>query len=294
MMHDGWVSKIPIEKGWSQDQKYRVTDNQGNCFLLRVSPMAQYAHRQRTYELQLQAASLGVPMCRPVAFGVCDEGVYVLQTWIDGTDAEDSLPQLPSEAQYAYGQEAGRILRILHQIPAPPNLEDWSIRFNRKIDRKLTLYADCPLRYAHGQAFIDFIQTHRGLLAGRPQTYQHGDYHLGNMMLDRNGRLIIIDFDRDDFGDPWEELNRIVWCAQASPLFATGMVNGYFADQVPQDFWKLLALYISTNTLSALPWAIPFGEKEVQVMRQQAADVLRWYHQMTQEVPSWYMGSHPL
>ena len=40
------------------------------------------------------------------------------------------------------------------------------------------------------------------------------------------------------------------------------------------DFWKLLALYICSNTLGSLPWAIPFGEGEIQVMRKQAAQVL--------------------
>jgi len=99
---------------------------------------------------------------------------------------------------------------------------------------------------------------------------------------------VIIDFDRDDYGDPWEEFNRIVWCAQAAPAFASGMVDGYFGGNVPMDFWKLLALYISSNTLSSLPWAIPFGEEEIQVMRKQAAQVLRWYDNMNRVVPSWY------
>ena len=52
------------------------------------------------------------------------------------------------------------------------------------------------------------------MLANRPQSFQHGDYHIGNMMIENN-KIVIIDFDRYDFGDPWEEFNRIVWCAQA-------------------------------------------------------------------------------
>ena len=109
------------------------------------------------------------------------------------------------------------------------------------------------------------------------------------MMIDRSGRLTVIDFDRDDYGDPWEEFNRIVWCAQAAPAFASGMVDGYFNRNVPVEFWQLLALYISSNTLSSLPWAIPFGEKEIQVMRHQAAQVLDWYDNMNNVVPKWYI-----
>jgi|GEM_PF-4231484 len=59
------------------------------------------------------------------------------------------------------------------------------------------------------------------------------------------------DFDRYDFGDPWEEFNRIVWSAAASPHFATGQLRGYFSDKPPQEFFKLLAFYIASNTISS-------------------------------------------
>ena len=107
-------------------------------------------------------------------------------------------------------------------------------------------------------------------------------------MIDSNRQLQIIDFDRDDYGDPWEEFNRIVWCAQKSSLFASGMVNGYFQDDVPIIFWQLLALYISSNTLSSVPWAIQFGQSEIDTMLSQAKEVLQWYDNMQNFVPAWY------
>jgi aminoglycoside phosphotransferase (APT) family kinase protein len=164
----------------------------------------------------------------------------------------------------------------------------WSDRFSAKIDRKLEMYRNCPLKYENGHAFIRFIGENRHLLSDRPQTYQHGDYHIGNMMIDRCGNLIVIDFDKADWGDPWEEFNRIVWCAQKAPAFAAGMVDGYFDAKPPMDFWRLLALYICSNTLGSLPWAISFGEREIAVMREQAEDVLGWYDNMEQVIPDWY------
>ena len=134
---------------------------------------------------------------------------------------------------------------------------------------------------------IGFVEAHRALLAGRPQCFQHGDYHVGNMMIGQN-QLYIIDFDRFDYGDPWEEFNRIVWCAQLSPAFAAGRIDGYFDGEPPEDFFALLALYISVNTLSSLPWAIPFGQQEVDTMLAQARQVLQWYDDMQTVIPSWY------
>ena len=282
------VNREAIHKGWSGDKKYRITDENGIAYLLRVSPKEQEEKKRNQFRRMEQAAKLGIPMCLPVEFGTDDAGVYSIQSWVSGVDAEAYIPTLPKERQYAYGLDAGRILVRLHSLPAPEGEEDWEVRFNKKIDRKIAMYEACPLKYEGGEAFLRHIEKSRHLLAGRPQCYQHGDYHIGNMMVDEAGVLTVIDFDRDDHGDPWEEFNRIVWCAQAAPAFAAGMVDGYFGGEVPMDFWNLLALYICSNTLSSLPWAIPFGDGEIATMRKQAKEILDWYDNMNTVVPGWY------
>ena len=71
------------------------------------------------------------------------------------------------------------------------------------------------------------------------------------------------------------------------------MVDGYFDGEIPEEFWRLLALYICSNTIGSLPWAIPFGEEEVRVMRRQAAAVLDWYDHMERIIPAWYRVPTP-
>ena len=284
------VCKEAINKGWSDDKKYCVVAENGARFLLRLSDLAHYDAKLAEFQMMQKVAALGVPMCMPLDFGTCPEGVYAIHGWIDGDDAETVIPSHSHHEQYTYGLEAGRILTRIHSIPAPQGQEDWEVRFNRKIDRKIKMYKECPLKFDNGQAFIDYINQNRYLLKNRPQTYQHGDYHIGNMMIDRHGRLHIIDFNRNDYGDPWEEFNRIVWCAQKAPCFARGMVDGYFDHDVPMAFWRLLAVYISSNMLGSLSWAIPFGPQEVDVMQNQAKDILAWYDEMRDPVPVWYKG----
>ena len=282
-------SRTLIEKGWSGDQKYCAVTADGQKYLLRISTIDRLERKRREYEKMCEVAQLGIPMCLPVEFGTCDEGAYSIQSWIDGVDAEETIMAMDADTQYRYGWDAGQILAKIHTIPAPTDAPSWETRFNAKIDRKIAMYENCELKYeSGGDAFLDYLACNRHLLKDRPQSYQHGDYHIGNMMIDKDGVLTIIDFDRDDFGDPWEEFNRIVWCAQAASTFASGMIDGYFDGNVPIDFWKLLALYICSNTLSSLPWAIPFGEGEIHVMRKQAAQVLEWYDGMKNVVPTWY------
>ncbi len=288
MLLETIVQRTPIHKGWSGDRKFCATAADGSRYLLRLSDMDRMERKKREFARMQEVAALGIPMCLPLEWGVCEEGVYSLQSWIDGEDAEEAIADMDEETQYSYGLEAGRILAKIHTIAAPADAPQWQTRFNAKIDRKIACYEACPLKYEGGDAFLRYIAQNRHLLRGRPQSYQHGDYHVGNMMLERGGRLIVIDFDRDDFGDPWEEFNRIVWCAQSAPCFASGMVDGYFDGAVPEDFWRLLALYICSNTLSSLPWAIPYGPEEITVMRRQAEQVLSWYGNMQWVLPTWY------
>ena len=282
-----FVSRKPIDRGWSGEAKFCAVTASGEKFLLRVAPEEKREKSRSTFELHRRVAGLGVPTCTPIEFGDCEDGVYAVYRWVDGKDAPDVLPGMTSAEQYRFGEEAGRILQVIHSVPAPDGQPDWESRFNAKIDRKIVQYSQCPIKFEGAERIVEYIESHRRLLCDRPQCFQHGDYHTGNMMFER-GKLVIIDFDRYDFGDPWEEFNRIVWCAQLSPHFASGMVDGYFDGEPPEMFWELLALYIGSNTLSSVPWAIDYGGEQVDIMLNQTRDLLGWYDNMRRTVPAWY------
>jgi serine/threonine-protein kinase len=154
---------------------------------------------------------------------------------------------------------------------------------------------ECGLRFEGDDRFIAYIENNRQLLSNRPQSLQHGDYHVGNSIISQERELSIIDFNRFDYGDPWEEFNRVVWSASVSPHFATGQIHGYFKSasslgkEPPIEFFKLLAFYISSNMLSSIYWAIPYGQGDVDTMMKQSQDVLSWYDNMSNFIPTWYL-----
>lgn len=281
----------PVNKGWSSDKKYYIETFMNERLLLRMTDISQYALKNSEYEIIKRLAEAGVPMSQPVDFGICDNGksVYAIFTWCDGQDAEIVLPKLTEIEQYLLGVKSGQILREIHNIPAPAEQEEWATRFNRKIDSKIKSYQDCGIKIADEDKILSFIKENRYLLDGREQCFHYGDYHVGNMIISPELDLKIIDFNRYDYGDPWEEFNRIVWSAGVSPHFATGQLNGYFNGRPPMEFFSLLALYICSNMLSSIPWAIHFGEHEVSVMKNQAKDVLNSFNGMRNPVPTWYL-----
>ena len=282
------VSREPIDRGWSADRKYRALTADGTAYFLRISPMSQYENRKRQFSHMEQVRSLGIRVCEPVECGVCDEGCYQLLGWISGRDAEEVLPGLTGGQRYALGLEAGRMLKTIHTLPVPFEAEPWSLRYGRKMDTKLALYESCPLKYEKGALYMELLHRERHLGADRPTVWHHGDFHCGNLMLDDRLRLWVIDFDREDIGDPWYEFNRIIWDVRVGAEYARGMVDGYFGGNVPEEFWRLLRLYQSQNMISSLPWALGFGDEEIRIATENAALVLSWYDDLKEVVPNWY------
>lgn len=115
----------PVNKGWSNDKKYYIETLAGKKLLLRVADISEYAAKKTEFENMKQVAALDVPMSKPLDFGTCDNGksVYSLLTWCDGEDAESVLPKYSEIEQYMLGFESGKILRVIHSIPAPKEQE---------------------------------------------------------------------------------------------------------------------------------------------------------------------------
>lgn len=291
---NNWNIVKLVNKGWSNDKKYYIKTTDGQELLLRISDISQYENKKKEFENLKLLINMNILMSRPIDFGVCNNGqsVYSLLTWINGEDAQVVLPKLSNKEQYMLGIKAGEFLKQIHTVPAPLDQPNWTERFNRKINMKIANYKDCDIKFRGADRMIEYIESNRSLLANRPQSFQHGDYHVGNMVITPERKLGIIDFNRFDYGDPWEEFNRITWCVSISPLFASGYINGYFDNTVPDLFFRLMALYIANNQLSSIPWAIPFGEKEISTMLEQAQSVLKWYDDFKTYIPNWYVTNY--
>jgi aminoglycoside phosphotransferase (APT) family kinase protein len=288
------VHKEPIHKGWSEDKKFCVTTADGIKYLLRLSQLAKYESKKKLFSMMEQIAALDIPMCLPVEFGISDNCVYSIQSWINGQDLQTLLPlsgkALLTEAeQYTLGLQAGRIAQRIHSIPIPKPEEEWEVHCNRRMDMVLKDYHLCGLKCDGDQYMVDYMEKNRHLLKDRPQCYLVGDYNVINMMYEK-GDLRIIDFERFDIGDPWVECDGIVWSAMASPHFATGQLHGYFDGEPPMEFFRLQAFYIVSLVLSLMSsWAVS-SEEGRDVTLKLSRDVLKWFDYMQNPVPTWYLG----
>ncbi|MFK7773224.1 MAG: aminoglycoside phosphotransferase family protein [Saprospiraceae bacterium] len=287
---NSWGIIKPIKEGWSDDLKYYIKSDNGTQFLLRISDSLSFEKESILYSALGELNEKDILTSKLIDSGICNQGknTFRIFSWIDGIEIKKELNNFSEKEQYELGLQAGLILKEIHQIKSPENRIGWNEFYNKKINTKIEKYKNCGIAIKKSAELIAYIETHRTLLKNRPQSFHHGDFHVGNMLVTPQKELAIIDFNRLDFGDPWEEFNRITWTAEESVWFANGQINGYFNNNVPPDFFNLLALYIGVNQLGSIPWAIPFGEKQVKILLNQTERIFEWFDNFTQAVPSWY------
>ena len=280
-------SKDLISKGYSEEIKYKVKADKN--YFLKISPLS-FAKKK---DLELRYISdlekvIKFPDLIEIKFE--NDSILSLYEWIDGVDFREYVTYLTDKELYQYGIQAGAFLQRIHSISIEEESINWHEFYLQKSMRKIDSFRMANINFPEIETFIDYIHTHQYLLQDRPISLCHGDFHVGNMMIDlKTKELVIIDFGSLEIGDPMEEFNRMIWNAQLSEEFATGLINGYFnGKNIPDEFWKLMAYYMACDVVGSIPWAVNYGNDQLITMLERAKLVLDWFDDFERMIPKFY------
>lgn len=278
-----------LNKGWSNDKKYILTDYNNETYLLRISDVALYDKRLTQFNLLNSLISNNLNCPKPIEFGnINEDNIYILLTYMEGEPAEAEIEKYNNIEQYRLGIEAGKIMKEIHRFNLSNDLSWWD-KYKEKAIRKISVYKNSNLKHKNSEFLIKYYEKNLELMKDRPQVLTHGDFHLGNMLI-HNNHIVVLDFDKMNIADPYDELKPYYWNVIRSKYFETGLINGYFENKIPEDFFKILKFYTIEVLISHLPWAMTFGEKEVKIAFEMYDNVNEWYEDFNLEVPNWYMG----
>ena len=288
--HQHWKDIQRVEKGYSKDQKYHILTDKQEHLLLRCSNVKNLFQKEKEYQFIKRVEQTGIAMTKPLSFGICNEGqwVYLLLTWVEGVDLEDVLEDLSLNQQYKLGRQAGEILRTIHTIP----LEECDYPQETKIQKKimqLQKYEKSLWRVENDEAVVEYVQQNVQKILREKPTYLHGDFHPGNLIYQADGTIGVIDFNRWEVGDPYEEFYKLEsFGVELSVSYCIGQIEGYFQDDVPDFFWETLSVYVAHSSLYSIEWAGQFGKKEIQGMIERYQASLIHFNYYSQFVPTWY------
>lgn len=285
-------SKIKeIEKGMSGDRKYFIETTEGKKLLLRITEASNYETKKKDFDFLININKAHLPVPKAIDFGMCEEGksVYMLLEWIEGDEAEKVVPNMVKEKQYSMGVKSGQILRGIHENSILNDVEkDWYDRYFDVIQPRIEAYKNEGIPFEGSEDILAFIEGNKHLLHDRRQCNIHGDFHLGNLIINDKEEIFVIDWQTVDFegsGDPWVDFINI---GIEHPAFATGQIDGYFNQHVPEEFWRMLALYLSTSAITSIVWAKYFAPDRLNSILELNKNVLAWYDKMKNVIPSWY------
>lgn len=275
----------PLTGGWSKDSKYILTKDR-QAYTLRVCRGKSLEMQKSEYEI-IRKISPSDQIIRPVGYGrISEDSSYIMYSYIQGKDLREVLDEFTPIERYDLGIQAGCILKDIHNVPGRKE-PDFAAYYTQKIAGKIRAYKDSGHRIPGLDVHIDFLETSTHMLQGRPTVLQHGDYHLGNMII-RERKIYIIDFNRFDFGDPYQEFDRMTMNSSFSREFARGILHGYFKGVPPLEFWSLLKLYVLTNAVGSISWALEHSPDSLGFVYDMIHATLEDYEDLSSPLPKWY------
>lgn len=286
-----WESVEKVTKGWSEDEKYKIITKSGEPLLLRISSADKFEAKKKEYEIITKYSRLGFPMSMPMAFGLCSDKqkVYMLLSWIEGCDVEDILPELSEEQQYQLGCQAGEILKKIHSIKP----EEADIPAETKVKKKLlqlSRYEESKVRIANDEIAVQYVKDNINQIWKEKPVYLHGDFHPGNLIYMEDGSIGVIDFNRWEVSDPYEEFYKLEsFAREISVPYCIGQIETYFNHQIPEEFWRVNAVYVAHASLYSIKWAEKFGQKDIDGMVRRCLQAFEDYDNFRSVVPAWYV-----
>ncbi len=288
--YNSWVKIEKINYGWSNDKKYYIEDKNNAKFLLRISSFENYNNKHKEFYVIQKINSLDFKMSRAIDIGLCNNGknVYMLLSWVDGEPMEKILSSLSSQEQYDLGIKAGKILKAIHGIEVEQNDVPKVSKISKKL-RQLQQYENSKYRIANDEIAINYVKENINLMCQGKSVYKHGDFHVGNLIYTPKKMVGVIDFNRWECGDPYEEFYKVQsFGVDVSIPFSIGQLHGYFDGEPHLDFWRVQAVYVAHAALYSIEWAVKFGEEDITNMTGICRRIFQEYDNFKLLIPRWY------
>ncbi|MFQ6420428.1 MULTISPECIES: aminoglycoside phosphotransferase family protein [unclassified Bacillus (in: firmicutes)] len=280
-----------ISKGFSPDKKYIIMSANNEKYLFRTGDIKEYERKKIEFQILNEMVKCNVQAQRPIEIGILEEeGVcYSIFSYLEGEDAKRLLSTYSPKEQYDIGIEAGKDLAKMHTLEAPKNILPWYERAMKKHRKYLEAYKTCGIKIENDDKIIKFIDENEMYVKDRPNRFQHDDFHLENIIV-RDGRYVgVVDFNGYDWGDPLHDFVKIALFARDISIpYSIGQIEGYFNERIPEEFWKLYAVYVGMTVFSSVVWTLRAAPHMLEDTLERLTIVLEDHKNFELSKPSWF------
>jgi len=253
---------------------YSVRTGDGRDLIIRMSPTSRNDRFRTEAEVIQLLRTHRIPV--PRIIGVETEG-KIVKGWrfsigekLPGKTLRSEIGErVPDLMLY----QAGRVLRKIHDIPitkgygySSTKMEGYSSSWEKFISRPITqesvkVFVEKGLLAASDiDEAIRVVQSHRSLLKDVPRRLLHGDFSLGNLLIDETGKITgVLDFENATSGDPLWDFALFRNYTADSTIGPQGMdylLAGYGKPGLlsSKDAWQRYNMYRISKVFAALQW----------------------------------------
>lgn len=247
--------------GGASRQVYAIEARDGSgaavrAVLRRDPPGHGDSARMHAEAVCLRAAgAAGVPVPAVLADGATAPGIdapYLLMERVDGESIPRKLQRDPAfgAIRDRLAGELGYVLGLIHRTP----LDTLGILDDHDPLAALEqIYRDLDDPRPAVEAGLRWLREHRP--AERPKALVHGDFRLGNFLIEPDGVRAVLDWELAHLGDPIEDLGWL--CVRAWRFGAEAPVGGLGSREQLLDGYERSAGYRPTT--AELHWWEAFG-----------------------------------
>ena len=289
---------IPLEGGSDGESRYLLLSGK-NKYLLSDSDMNLWGRRFVQYYCWRDIAHLHINMPKILHKNCQDdhngeEKVLCVFTYVEGCPISEYLRRANRYEAYRIGVRVGNMVKEIHAVEVDYHMHHQSpwLRHYEYVQRNaLEAYRPHPLTDTFLQYYTEHSDTLKKYNSTVHYTYFDGGYKKDNLIVFVTNELtldnlVICDGEPGlknisgiDVCDPMYEFRFMASFALCNEYFATGVIDGYFDGEIPEDFFGILKYYTCEYVISE------FGKT---LTEHDVNGILEFYGHMKEEIPKWY------
>lgn len=286
LMHLDITKYMIIDVGLSFSEKFHVWSREKEYLVKITSEKLNY----KKYEILKKMYDKGISVVAALKWKYyLEEKLTVLiYDWIPGENLEGILKKSSESEKILYGIKAANLLKEFHSFDV--------IEMINKI-KPYTLFKQYEFYLMFYKITFPFMKEIYVYIKKRKNIWKsckrvaltHQDFRPANILV-YNGKLYLIDFETADFADPYSDF---VFCISMQPdyqlLYSNALINTYFDNNIPADFWQWSLFYGLIAIQKYAIWKHRVKQKQV---RLQAIHFYELYSSLTSTIPIFWRNNN--
>lgn len=277
-----------INKGFSEDKKIIVNKK----YIVRVISKDRIPKFKEVFETQKKFFK--VALCqKPIDLLEDKYNGYYITEYLEGYNGLEVINTFTEEEQYNFGVQAGKELTKFHK-KHPKKEFDVTTYLQTYVTNKIenARIHNVKEYIPNIEEVITIVEKNLHHLFQLEGVLTHSDYHLFNMIFDKNEYKGVIDFERQRVGILFVDFrNNTPHNSTKSPHFASGFIDGYL-DEIPiKNFFLMYNIHDLILSIASIPWIIEHDFDNLDRSIKIIKEIISQKNNLNAK-PKWYLGKY--